>query len=86
MSNGGIPLRVIQEVSGHRNLGQLQKYLEVQPSQVRGAIASLSMLSPDIPGGGDNQCHEILIDKKFKFLDLDTHPEDSLSIPDLRDD
>jgi integrase/recombinase XerD len=46
MSNNLIPLRVIQEVSGHRNLGQLQKYLEVQPNQVRGAIASLSMLSP----------------------------------------
>jgi integrase/recombinase XerD len=46
MSNAGIPLRVIQEVSGHRNLEQLQKYLEVEPSQVRGAIASLSMLTP----------------------------------------
>jgi len=46
MSNAGIPLRVIQEVSGHRNLAQLQKYLEVEPSQVRGAIAALSMLTP----------------------------------------
>ena len=46
MSNGGIPLRIIQEISGHRDLGQLQRYLEVQPEQVRGAIASLSMLSP----------------------------------------
>lgn len=46
MSDTGIPLRVIQEVSGHRNLGQLQTYLEVKPEQVRGAIASLSMLSP----------------------------------------
>ena len=45
MSNAGIPLRIIQEISGHRNLSQLQKYLEVKPSQVRGAIASLSMLS-----------------------------------------
>jgi len=45
MSNAGIPLRVIQEISGHRNLEQLQRYLEVQPDQVRGAIASLSMLS-----------------------------------------
>ncbi|WP_338022550.1 hypothetical protein [Argonema antarcticum] len=25
MSNAGIPLRVIQELSGHRNLEQLQK-------------------------------------------------------------
>ncbi len=46
MSNAGIPLRVIQEVSGHRNLEQLQNYLEVEPSQVRGAIAALSMLTP----------------------------------------
>lgn len=45
MSNAGIPLRIIQEISGHRNLQQLQKYLEVKPDQVRGAIASLSMLS-----------------------------------------
>ena len=46
MSDTGIPLRVIQEVSGHRTLDELQKYLEVKPEQVRGAIAALSMLSP----------------------------------------
>ncbi len=46
MSNEGIPLRIIQEVSGHRNLEQLQKYLEVTPGQVRGAVSALSMLSP----------------------------------------
>jgi integrase/recombinase XerD len=46
MSNAGIPLRVIQEISGHRNLEQLQKYLEVSDSQVLGAAATLSMLSP----------------------------------------
>ena len=46
MSDAGIPLRIIQEVSGHRTLDELQKYLEVRPEQVRGAIASLSMLSP----------------------------------------
>jgi len=45
LSNAGIPLRVIQEISGHRDLAQLQKYLEVKPEQVRGAIAALSMLS-----------------------------------------
>ncbi|MFM6081005.1 MAG: tyrosine-type recombinase/integrase [Dolichospermum sp.] len=49
MSNAGIPLRVIQEISGHRNLEQLQRYLEVESSQVRGAIASLSMLTPVPP-------------------------------------
>lgn len=46
MSDTGIPLRIIQEISGHRDLSQLQKYLEVKPEQVRGAIASLSILSP----------------------------------------
>lgn len=45
MSDAGIPLRVIQEVSGHRTLTELQKYLEVKPEQVRGAVAALSMLS-----------------------------------------
>lgn len=46
MSNAGIPLRIIQEISGHRNLEQLQIYLEVETSQVQGAIATLSMLTP----------------------------------------
>ncbi|MEG4508034.1 site-specific integrase [Microcoleus sp. F6_B4] len=45
MSNAGIPLRIIQEISGHSNLEQLQRYLEVKPDQVKGAMASLSMLS-----------------------------------------
>ncbi len=45
MSNAGIPLRVIQEISGHRTLDELQKYLEVSEEQVRGAVASLTMLS-----------------------------------------
>jgi integrase/recombinase XerD len=45
MSNAGIPLRVIQQVSGHRTLTELQKYLEVSDSQVRGAVSALSMLS-----------------------------------------
>ena len=45
MSDAGIPLRVIQEISGHRTLDELQKYLEVSEAQVRGAVSSLSMLS-----------------------------------------
>ncbi len=44
MSDSGIPLRVVQKISGHRSLSQLQEYLEVRPDQVTGAIASLSML------------------------------------------
>ncbi len=46
ISNAGIPLRIIQEISGHRNLEQLQRYLEVTDDQVLGAAASLAMLSP----------------------------------------
>ena len=46
MSNAGIGLRIIQEISGHRDLSQLQNYLEVTEAQVLGAVASLSMLSP----------------------------------------
>ena len=46
MSNEGIPLRVIQKISGHRSLEELQKYLEVKPEQVLGAVSALSMLSP----------------------------------------
>ncbi|PSF30997.1 integrase [Aphanothece hegewaldii CCALA 016] len=46
MSNAGIPLRIIQEISGHRTLDELYKYLEVKPEQIKGAIASLSMLTP----------------------------------------
>jgi integrase/recombinase XerD len=41
MSSAGVPLRVIQEVSGHRSLNELQKYLEVSEEQRRSAIASL---------------------------------------------
>ena len=44
MSNAGIPLRIIQEISGHRNLEQLQAYLEVTDAQVLGAAATLSIL------------------------------------------
>ncbi|WP_442946782.1 tyrosine-type recombinase/integrase [Nostoc sp. WHI] len=51
MSNAGIPLRVIQEISGHRNLEQLQRYLEVSDEQVLGAAASLAMLSPVVING-----------------------------------
>jgi integrase/recombinase XerD len=60
MSDAGIPLRVIAEVSGHRDLSQLQAYLEVRPSQVLGAIATLSMLSPTGEVG------------KYRFDDIDS--------------
>ncbi|MHC5721692.1 MAG: tyrosine-type recombinase/integrase, partial [Nostoc sp.] len=46
MSNAGIPLRVIQEISGHRTLDELYKYLEVREDQVLGAVSSLTLLAP----------------------------------------
>jgi len=62
MSNAGIPLRIIQEVSGHRNLEELQKYLEVRPEQVLGAVSSLSMLGHT----GDGYV------RKSSFVDVDS--------------
>lgn len=46
MSRTGIPLRTIQEISGHRTLDELYKYLEVTPEEVRGAVSALSLLTP----------------------------------------
>ncbi len=42
MSSAGIPLRVIQEISGHNDLGTLQRYLEVTSEQKRCAVAAIS--------------------------------------------
>lgn len=41
LSNAGVPLRVIMEISGHKNLSSLQRYLEVQPEQLVKAIGIL---------------------------------------------
>ena len=49
MSNAGIPLRIIQEISGHNNLEQLQHYLEVKPDQ---ESEERSPLFPCFPTGG----------------------------------
>ena len=83
MSNAGIPLRIIQEISGHRNLEQLQKYLEVRPDQVRGAVSALSTLSyvrkiiyPDIaPPTPENP----LLPHQLSQAQADSSPEE---IPD----
>ena len=62
MSNNGTPLRVIQEVSGHRNLSQLQVYIEVRDEQVLGAVTGLSMLSP------------VTDSEKYRYPGLDNQP------------
>jgi integrase/recombinase XerD len=41
MHNAGIPLRHIQEISGHNDLGTLQRYLEVSAEQKRKAVAAI---------------------------------------------
>ncbi|WP_313931544.1 tyrosine-type recombinase/integrase [Trichocoleus sp. FACHB-69] len=38
MHNAGILLRHIQKISGHHELGTLQRYLEVSPEQKRKAV------------------------------------------------
>jgi integrase/recombinase XerD len=39
MHNAGIPLKHIQEISGHNDLGTLQRYLEVSPEQKKKAVS-----------------------------------------------
>jgi len=41
MSNANVPIRVIQQISGHKSLTALQRYLDVNPEQVASAIALL---------------------------------------------
>ncbi len=41
MSSAGVPLRHIQEISGHSDLGTLQRYLEVSEEQRREASAAI---------------------------------------------
>ena len=52
MSDQNVPIRVIAAYSGHRDLAQLNAYLEVRDEQVLGAAASLSMLSPVVQDVG----------------------------------
>ena len=41
MHNAGIPLRVIQEISGHSSLEVLQRYLEVTDQQIADAVQAI---------------------------------------------
>jgi integrase/recombinase XerD len=41
LSRAGVPLRTVQEISGHSNLSQLQAYLEVDPEDKHRALGLL---------------------------------------------
>lgn len=41
LSNSGVSIRVIQEVTGHKNIGQLKTYIEVSEEQITEAIKLL---------------------------------------------
>lgn len=81
MSNAGIPLRVIQQISGHRTLDELYKYLEVSEDQVLGAASSLSVLTPPKPGSQANASDTLpqlgQHDRSFAIPDYgEAHAED----------
>jgi len=38
LSRAGVPLRTVQEISGHSNLSELQAYLEVDPEDKHRAL------------------------------------------------
>ena len=40
--NAGVPLRVIRELSGHKSMSPLQRYLEVTPAQREAAAAAFA--------------------------------------------
>lgn len=46
MSRAGVPLRVLQEISGHHRLKNLQRYLEVSKDQVQAAIQKVPSFLP----------------------------------------
>jgi integrase/recombinase XerD len=46
MHNAGVPLRVIQKISGHSSLATLQRYLEVSDEQVIEAVGVIGAKSP----------------------------------------
>ena len=46
MHNGGVPLRVIQKISGHSSLATLQRYLEVSDEAVMDAVNLIGSKPP----------------------------------------
>lgn len=52
MSNAGVPLHVIQAISGHTTLSSLQKYLGVREQQLFSAVDAIS--NPNLDSGDDS--------------------------------
>ena len=50
MHNAGIPLRVIQRISGHSSLAALQRYLEVDDEQIVDAVRTIGSKNPSPRG------------------------------------
>ena len=59
MHNGGVPLRVIQKISGHSSLATLQRYLEVSDEAVMDAVNLIGNKPPSRlehkDGGGNGE-------------------------------
>jgi integrase/recombinase XerD len=53
MSNAGIPLRVIQRISGHSSLATLQRYLEISDRQVIEAVNAIAAKPNSYPRADD---------------------------------
>ena len=50
-SNNGVPLRVIQKISGHNSLEILQKYLEITDEQILEAVEAIGRKSKSVNPG-----------------------------------
>jgi len=47
----GAPVRAIQELAGHQDLGTTQRYMHLSPAAIDAAIRLLETTSPDRPAG-----------------------------------
>jgi len=45
----GVPLRAIQELAGHQDLGTTQRYIHLSPAAIEAAIRVLETTSIDRP-------------------------------------
>jgi len=48
----GAPVRAIQELAGHQDLGTTQRYMHLSPAAIDAAIRLLETTSTDCPYGG----------------------------------